>query len=129
MNVFIKGRPEVMTIDDKIPYGNVAPLFLRKTQDSAYWAHMAEKLFAKINVNYEHIGWGWMNEAFYIFTGAPSVLIQPNSLSVDELWDVLVDADAKRYIFSAACMMGNSGIIGGHAYSILGVQPIYDEQG
>jgi len=54
---------------------------------------MAEKLFAKINVNYEHIGWGWMNESFYIFTGVPSVLLKPTSLSVDQLWDVMVDSD------------------------------------
>ena len=54
MELFIKGRPEVITMDDRLPYGTSAPLFLRETTDHAYWAHMAEKMFAKVNVNYEH---------------------------------------------------------------------------
>jgi hypothetical protein len=40
-------------------------------------------MFAKINVNYEYIGFGWMNEAFYIWTGVPSVMIKPQSLTTD----------------------------------------------
>ena len=72
--VFVKGRPEVITIDDKLPYGTASPLFLKRTVDHAYWAPLAEKLYAKINVNYETIGWGWMSEAMQIFTGAPSTL-------------------------------------------------------
>ena len=129
MEVFIKGRPEIITIDDRLPYGSRAPLFLRKTSDSAYWAHFAEKLFAKINVNYEHIGWGWMNEALYIFTGAPSVLLKPTSFTEDQFWDLMKDSDENKYIMSAACMTGRSGIVGGHAYSLLGVQDLVDERG
>jgi len=120
MELFIKGRPEVITMDDRLPYGTSAPLFLRETTDHAYWAHMAEKMFAKVNVNYEHIGWGWMNEAFYIFTGAPSVLLLTAKVSADDIWDLVKDADEKKFILSAACMTGSSGVIGGHAYSLLG---------
>lgn len=106
MEVFIKGRPEVITIDDRLPYGTAGPLFLKKTADSAYWPHLAEKLFAKVNVNYEHIGWGWMNEAFYILTGAPSVMMKPTGFTVDLFWDLLKDTDEKKYIMSSACMRG-----------------------
>jgi len=63
MRVFIKGKPSVMTIEDKIPYGTTTPLFLRAHSDSAYWPLFGEKIFAKIMVNYEMIGWGWMAEA------------------------------------------------------------------
>lgn len=129
MEVFIKGRPEVVTIDDRLPYGSSAPLFLRETDDHAYWAHFAEKLFAKINVNYEHIGWGWMNEALYVFTGAPSVLLKPSSFTEDQMWDLISDSDKNKYIMSAACMSGRQGIVGGHAYSLLGVKDLYDESG
>jgi calpain-15 len=93
MNIFSKGRPAVVTIDDRLPYGSSSTLFLRPNSDHAYWSHFAEKVFAKVNANYEFIGWGWMNEAFYTFTGVPSVLLKPSSLATDELWDVLVDAD------------------------------------
>ena len=44
---------------------------------------MAEKMFSKINVNYEHIGWGWMSEAFYIYTGVPTVLMKTAGVLVD----------------------------------------------
>lgn len=127
MEVFIKGRPEVVTIDDRLPYGTGAPLFLRATSDSAYWAHMAEKVFAKINVNYEHIGWGWMNEALYIFTGAPSVLLKPSTFTVDQMWDLIRDSDEKKFIMSAACLNGAQGVVGGHAYSLIGAEDIVDE--
>ena len=129
MNIFSKGRPEVVTIDDRLPYGSTTSLFLRPTADQAYWAHMAEKVFAKINANYEMIGWGWMNEAFYTFTGVPSVMMKPSSLTTDELWDVMVDADEKKFIFTAACMRAKLGVVGGHAYTVMGVQPIYSEAG
>ena len=33
----------------------------------------------------------------------------------------MTDAYAKNYVFSAACMTANQGIVGGHAYSVLGV--------
>jgi Calpain family cysteine protease len=118
-----------MTIDDRLPYGTKTTLFLRQTKDHAYWPHMAEKLYAKINANYEYIGWGWMNEAFYIWTGVPSVMIKPKSLTTDQLWDVMVDANSKNFIFSAACMLAQKGIVGGHAYSVLGMQPIYSANG
>jgi hypothetical protein len=52
-----------MTIDDRIPYGTTTPLFLKAYSDSAYWPLFGEKIFAKIMVNYEMIGWGWMAEA------------------------------------------------------------------
>lgn len=129
MLVYIKGRPEVITIDDKLPYGTGNTLFLRKTADSAYWAHFAEKLFAKINVNYEYIGFGWMSEALYIFTGAPTVMMKPTAISTDNLWSVMADAYKNNFILTAACMTAQSGVIGGHAYSVLGVTPIYDAQG
>jgi hypothetical protein len=75
MRVFIRGRPEIITIDDRTPWGSVTPLFLHaKGDDRSYWAALAEKAFAKINVNYEHTGWGWMAEGFNTFSGAPTVM-------------------------------------------------------
>jgi hypothetical protein len=33
---------------------------------------LLEKAYAKANVNYENIGYGWMTQAARILTGAPS---------------------------------------------------------
>jgi hypothetical protein len=76
-------------------------------------------VFAKINVNFEHIGFGWMSEAMYIFTGAPTVMMKSKALSTDDLWSVMADAYAKNFILTAACMTASTGVIGGHAYSVL----------
>jgi hypothetical protein len=72
--IFIKGRPEIVTIDDRLPYGTRSQLFLKGSDDHAYWAPLAEKLYAKVNVNYETIGWGWMSESMQMLTGAPTTL-------------------------------------------------------
>ena len=63
MKVFVRGKPQIMTIDDTIPWGSTTPLFLRPASDSAYWALFGEKLFSKLSVNYEGTGYGWMAEA------------------------------------------------------------------
>jgi hypothetical protein len=92
MVTYIKGRPEVITIDDRLPWGTSTPLFLRAGSDFAYWATMAEKVYAKLAVNYETIGWGWMNESFYILTGVPTTLFTSKSFTADQMSAVIKDA-------------------------------------
>lgn len=45
------------------------------------------------------------------------------------MWDIVDDADSQKFIMSAACLKGSMGVIGGHAYSLIGAQDIVDEQG
>lgn len=61
--VYIKGKPEVITIDDKLPYNKEQPLYAKPSKDGGWWVPMLEKMYAKVNVNYESIGWGWMTES------------------------------------------------------------------
>lgn len=126
---YIKGRPEVVTIDDRLPWGTSTPLFLKGTSDSAYWATMAEKVYAKIAVNYETIGWGWMNESFYILTGVPTTMFTSKSFTLDEMTAVLKDSYAKDFMFTAACMSASQGVVGSHAYSVLGLKTLVDSSG
>jgi len=56
---FVKGKPEIITIDDYLPfyYGN--PFFSKRADDGDFWVSFLEKAFAKLNGNYEAIGGGW----------------------------------------------------------------------
>lgn len=120
MVIYVKGRPEVVTIDDRLPWGTTSPLFLRGTSDNAFWATMVEKVFAKYAVNYETIGWGWMDEAAYMLTGAPTTLYTSKSFTLAQMTSVLYDAFSNNYIMSSACMSASQGVIGSHAYAVLG---------
>lgn len=59
MKLYIRGKPTVVTIDDYIPFNNGNLIFNRKSHDNDFWAIIMEKVFAKINNNYESIQWGW----------------------------------------------------------------------
>jgi len=47
-------------------------MFADTSRDGAQWLPILEKVYAKISVNYEKMGLGWMDEAMRIMTGAPS---------------------------------------------------------
>ena len=56
---------------------------------------MLEKAYAKINVNYETIGFGWMSESARILTGAPSYRYTSSSFSASSLFSKIKEADDK----------------------------------
>jgi hypothetical protein len=59
VNLYIKGKPVVVTIDDYVPFWNNNLLFNRKTTNGDFWPILLEKAWAKVNGNYENINWGW----------------------------------------------------------------------
>jgi hypothetical protein len=60
MNLYIRGRPMTITVDDYLPYYNGNLIFLNKSaKNGNYWAAMLEKAWAKITGNYEQINYGW----------------------------------------------------------------------
>jgi hypothetical protein len=62
-NVFVKGMPVVVTVDDYIPFENkngiIRPIFADIGTDGALWGPLVEKMWAKINGNYERTAAGW----------------------------------------------------------------------
>lgn len=38
-----------------------------------------------------------------------------------EIWEKIADADGNRYIMTASCLRDYEGLIGGHAYTIIGI--------
>ena len=60
VNLYIKGKPTIITVDDYIPFSGTSPLGEKKSKtDSDWWAPVLEKVWAKINRNYEGVNWGW----------------------------------------------------------------------
>jgi len=56
VNIFIRGMPQVITIDDYLGfYGstNIRPIYARPSSDNAFWGAILEKVWAKANGNYE----------------------------------------------------------------------------
>ena len=62
-NIFIGGMPKVVVVDDYFPFEyqqSTEKLFFAKMgSDGSLWGPLLEKLWAKINGNYELIQAGW----------------------------------------------------------------------
>lgn len=59
VQLYIGGVPTTITIDDYLPYYNNQLIFNRKGPENDLWGVMLEKVWAKINGNYENINFGW----------------------------------------------------------------------
>ena len=59
LNLCVKGKPEVITIDDQLPFVSGNPIFAKRSSDNDFWTAFIEKSFAKMMGNYENIGGGW----------------------------------------------------------------------
>ena len=64
-NVYIRGRPMVIVVDDYVPFMSGGtdtesmPIFANIGVDGAMWGPLLEKVWAKINGNYEMTAAGW----------------------------------------------------------------------
>lgn len=86
MKVYVKGRPENVTVDDLFPvYGN-QPAFSKPTTDNGWWFPLLEKAYAKVHSNYEMISSGSQAEAARFLTGAPVREFLTNSQTVEDIW-------------------------------------------
>lgn len=59
LNLFVKGKPAVITVDDYLPFYGSNPIFAKRSWDGDFWMPFVEKAFAKLTGNYEQIGGGW----------------------------------------------------------------------
>jgi calpain-15 len=104
-------------------------MFADTSKDGAQWLPILEKVYAKISVNYEKMGLGWMDEAMRILTGAPSEQFRSDQMSSSEIWTIIMNADKKNYALTAATQKKSFGLVPGHAYSLLGCYELKDSSG
>jgi len=89
LKVFVKGRPEDVTVDDLFPTYNNQPAFAKPTPDGGWWVPLLEKAYAKVNINYEMINGGSQAEVARFFTGAPAQEFETSKFTPEELWNKL----------------------------------------
>ena len=58
LNVFVRGKPSIITVDDQIPTNYGTPLFAGVGQDGSLWGPVLEKVFTKMAGNYERTNLG-----------------------------------------------------------------------
>ncbi len=95
--------PKTVVIDDFLPFEKNSvgkeQLFFAKTGiDGAMWGPLLEKLWAKINGNYELLAAGWQHESLRALSGAPALDYVVESMTAEEIWTTISDADKKGYI-------------------------------
>lgn len=66
--------------------------------DGAMWGPLLEKLWAKVNGNYELTQAGWAHEALRVLSGAPALDYVCSTMTSDQIWTILSNANSKGYI-------------------------------
>ena len=108
-----------MTIDDKLPVmDNSWPVNARQSVLGDWWVPLVEKAFAKMNVNYANLDGGMQYEAIRALTGMPVEVLRTADLDEEKVWDKLKAKE--QNLVTASCLKDYNGLIGGHAYTVLG---------
>jgi hypothetical protein len=93
MVAFVNGVPRVIHMDDLFPITEKGAFVFaepnQKFKKNNVWAMLIEKLWAKINVNYEKLVAGWAHEALTVFTGAGSLDYLMSNLDLEQTWILL----------------------------------------
>lgn len=74
-NVYIRGVPTVITIDDYVPSFRKKPLYSKIGKDGSVWMPLLEKAFAKAMGNFENIEGGYHAEPLRFLGAAPTYVI------------------------------------------------------
>jgi len=130
-NVFIRGIPHLVVVDDSIPAGSKGknPDFASIGLDNSLWGPLLEKAFAKANGAYEFIEGGQPYEAIDFLTSAPHYYTSLKKLDASSMWEKVKAADGKNFIMGIGTPSSPGGdsdvckfnLPCGHAYSLLGV--------
>ncbi|KAJ4387788.1 hypothetical protein N0V93_008390 [Gnomoniopsis smithogilvyi] len=113
--------------------GSEALYFAQCDDPNETWLPLLEKAFAKAHGDYNAIAGGWCGQAVEDMTGGVATTIATKRiLSKDRLWKELAFGDGD-FVFALAAMGGRpytaSGVVTGHAYSILRATEEVDENG
>lgn len=119
LKVFVKGRPEEVTVDDLFPVYNNRPAFAQPTTDGGWWLPLLEKAYAKVHVNYEMTSSGTHAEAARFLTGAPAREFETSYQSLEELWSSVATNLKQNFVVTAACFVEHAGLLPGQGYIAL----------
>lgn len=131
VKLYIKGKPEIVTIDDYLPFYYSSPFFARRSSDGDFWMAFMEKIYAKINGNYESIIGGWQSESWRILNGAPTKFFMLNTLNANSAWNLIVTGLNQGHLVGVDTSPSANfyGIAPSHAYTIVSAHVIRETNG
>jgi len=112
LKFYTLGVPHTVIVDDYLPMtksgDDYRTIFSHMSIDSAVCAPIMEKAFAKYHGNYGHIEGGDSATAALTLSGAPHTAYKHSSLSEEELWAHLHDADGNNKIIQVGTNGNNN---------------------
>ena len=122
-----------VVIDDYIPCHYGEPVF-SAANGNELWVLIMEKAWAKLHGSYERIEAGFAENVMRDLTGAPTEVIE---IGEDRLWDSCNKADQSGWVMAASAgstgasveALQDLGLIGYHAYGLIGVVEVTDKFG
>lgn len=89
------------------------------------WPALVEKAYAKIHGSYARLSGGFISEALFDLTGAPTERIHfKRTIDQDELFARLLSFSSSGFLMGVATSSGGDGLVACHAYSVLGIWEI-----
>lgn len=89
------------------------------------WPAIVEKAYAKVHGSYARLSGGFISEALFDLTGAPTERIHFRKIiDKDELFARLLSFSSSGFLMGIATSSGGDGLVACHAYSVLGVWEI-----
>lgn len=112
--------------------GSQALFFSKCFDPNETWLPLMEKAYAKAHGDYNAISGGWSGEAVEDMTGGVTTTIATKRvLRKQALWKEL-SQDVGDFVFALSAIgraASTSGVVLGHAYSILDATEVTDEEG
>jgi len=130
------GRWIDVVIDDKLPTVDGRLMMMHSKDKSEFWSALLEKAYAKLHGSYEALEGGLVQDALVDLTGGAGEEIDMRSpqsqldLASGRLWSQLLHFKQEGFLLGAGSPSGSdahissSGIVQGHAYSILQVREV-----
>ena len=132
MRICKNGEWKDVVVDDYIPCDRQQVVF-SAANENELWVILLEKAWAKLHGSYERIEAGFAENVMRDLTGAPTEVIECDE---EKLWDACVKADKEGFVMAASAGKGSSvealeelGLIGYHAYGLIGCVEIEDRFG
>lgn len=151
--MYLDGIFQTIWVDDYFPVFNKEVSAVRKEDGSELgkpgepifsaamgnelWVAVAEKAYAKAHKGYVIIAGGSCGPTLRDLTGAPAYTTcwEEGDDDTPDLWDQILEGEEKNYAMSAGSpgvdegSLNQSGIVPGHAYSLLAGRVITDKDG